>query len=232
MRHACLRLIGAAALIAGSAQMAQAQTANGLPRTDIPPKPAPKIDQQLVTAIFNALTSPKPKPTPTAIPTQPPAPVPAPSATIAPSPVTPSPKHVPRPTAKPATSVAPQPAPLPRPTPTAVPVPQAAASTAPEPATAPELASPPPDMDLPIPEDSPPAQILWAVIAGLIALTAAAGYGLRRWFWPKLALVCRIDAGVPRIANMAHPLVSGPELQIQAEIEVGTASAPRGLTIS
>ena len=232
MRHACLRLIGAAALIVSSAQMAQAQTANGSPQTDIPPKPATKIDPKLVTAIFNALTAPKPKPTPTTIPAQPPAPVPAPSATIAPTPAAPSPKPGPRPIANPATSVVPQPAPLPRPAHTAAPAPQPAASTVAEPATTPELASPPPDLDLPIPQDNPPARIPWAVIAGLIALTAAAGYGLRSWFWPKLALTCRIDAGLPRIAKMAHPLVSGPELQIQAEIEVGTASAPRGLTIS
>ena len=231
MRHACLRPIGAAVLLVGLAQMAPAQTANGTPPTDTPPKSAPKIDPKLVAAIFNALIAPKPKPTPTAIPTQPPTPVPVPSATVEPSPPSPRPKPVPRPTSKPAPGVVPQLAPLPHPAPSVAPAPAAKATTAPEPTNTPELAFPPPDPDLPIPEGSPPAQFPWAVIAGLIALTAAAGYGLRRWFWPKLALACRIDTGVPHIADMAHPLVSGPELQIQAEIELGTASAPHGLTI-
>lgn len=231
MRHACLRLIGAAVQLVGFAQMAPAQTANGSPPTDTPPKSAPKIDPKLVAAIFNALISPKPKPTPTAIPTQPSTPVPVPSATIEPSPPSPGPKPVPRPTSKPAPGVVPQLAPLPRPAPTVAPAPEAAATTAPEPATKPELASPPPETDLPIPEDNPPAHFPWAVIAGLIALTATAGYGLRSWFRPKLALACRIDTGVPRIADIAHPLLSGPELQIWIEIELGTASAPRGLTI-
>jgi hypothetical protein len=69
------------------------------------------------------------------------------------------------------------------------------------------------------------------LLAALIALTAAASYGLRRWLWPKVAIACRIDTGVPRITGVTSPLVTTPELQIEVEIEPGLSGQPRGLTL-
>ena len=233
MRHASLRLIGAAALLAGSVQVSVAQTTNGVPPTDVPAKPAPKIDPKQVADFINALIKPRPKPTPTPAPTPPPSSVPTQIAVTPPiPPPSPSPRPVPAPVSKPAPGVVPHPAPLPLPVADTAPLPAAEPSETAAPAPTFDLASPPPQVDF-YEEHTPlPAPFPWAMLVGLVAAAVAAGLTVRRWFWPRLALSCRIDSGAPRLIALAQPLVNAPELQILVEIELGSPSTPLSLTVS
>ena len=77
----------------------------------------------------------------------------------------------------------------------------------------------------------PPATTPWALIAALAAAVAAAGYGLRRWFSPKLALKCGMETSEPQFKAISMPLVTAPQLQLLVDFEVAAPSAPRGLMI-
>ena len=76
-----------------------------------------------------------------------------------------------------------------------------------------------------------PATTPWALIAALAAAVAAAGYGLRQWFVPKLALNCGMETSEPQFKAISMPLVTAPELQLLVDFEVAAPSAPHGLTI-
>lgn len=228
MRHGSVRLISGAVMLIGSVQPVAGQTTNGVPPTDAPTRaPPPKIDPRQVADFIKGLITPKPRVTPTAPPSQPPAPIPVSTAV----PRTDPPKVIPRPAItpvqKPAPQVIPSLAVLPRPVPTAAP-PPAAPPVSPGVATlVPELASPPPEAGIPLPLVPQSAPFPWVLLAGLVAVAAAAGYGLRRWFWPKLALDCRIDSAAPKLIAAAHPLLSAPDLLLAVEIEIGAPSTPR-----
>ena len=231
-------LIGSAALLFAAVQPLAAQTTNGVPPRDTATKPAPKIDPKQVTDFIGSLIAPKPKPTPTPTPrpTPAPAPTPAPTQTTTPKP---DPTATPRPTPKPVITPAPKPAPMatPRPVPIPRPVPAVAAppvaqlpvAAAPVPTLDP--APPPASADVLANRQTPPAPWPWVLIAVVMTAVAAAGYGLKRWLSPKLALDCRIETATPRLVSAAHPLLSAPEVQLLVEIELGTPSTPRGLTI-
>ena len=76
-----------------------------------------------------------------------------------------------------------------------------------------------------------PATTPWGLIAALAAAIAAAGYGLRQWFVPKLALNCGMETSEPQFKAISIPLVTAPELQLLVDFEITTPGAPRGLMI-
>lgn len=215
-------LIGSAALLFAAVQPLAAQTTNGVPPRDTAPKPAPKIDPKQVTDFIGSLIAPMPTPTPTQTTT----PKPDPTATPRP---TPTPVITPAP--KPAPMATPRPVPIPPPVPAvaAPPVAQLPVAAAPAPTLA--QAPPPASADVLANRQTPPAPWPWVLIAAVMAAVAAAGYGLKRWLSPKLALDCRIETATPRLVSAADPLLSAPEVQLLVEIERGTPSTPRGLKI-
>lgn len=222
MRSTRGMLIGSAALLFAAVQPLAAQTTNGVPPRDTAPKPAPKIDPKQVTDFIGSLIAPMPTPTPTQTTT----PKPDPTATPRP---TPTPVITPAP--KPAPMATPRPVPIPPPVPAvaAPPVAQLPVAAAPAPTLA--QAPPPASADVLANRQTPPAPWPWVLIAAVMAAVAAAGYGLKRWLSPKLALDCRIETATPRLVSAADPLLSAPEVQLLVEIERGTPSTPRGLKI-
>ena len=227
MRHGSFRLICGAAMLIGLAQPVAGQTTTGVPPTDAPTRaPPPKIDPRQVVGFIQDLVTPKPKATPTAAPSPPPAPVPVPTIVPRTNPPKVVPKPAITPVQKPAPLVISAPALLPPPVPTAAPSPAASPSGPSEAALVPDLASPPPETVIPPPIGPQPAPFPWALLAGLVALATTAGYGLHRWFWPKLALDCRIDTAAPKLIAAAHPLLGAPDLQLAVEIDIGVPSTP------
>lgn len=222
MRSTRGMLIGSAALLFAAVQPLAAQATNGVPPRDTAPKPAPKIDPKQVTDFIGSLIAPMPTPTPTQTTT----PKPDPTATPRP---TPTPVITPAP--KPAPMATPRPVPIPPPVPAvaAPPVAQLPVAAAPAPTLA--QAPPPASADVLANRQTPPAPWPWVLIAAVMAAVAAAGYGLKRWLSPKLALDCRIETATPRLVSAADPLLSAPEVQLLVEIERGTPSTPRGLKI-
>lgn len=84
------------------------------------------------------------------------------------------------------------------------------------------------------PEPAPPATPLWSLwLLGLVlAALASAAWGLYRWFWPKIAVTCEVAVGPDTLGAASSPAISLPEASIDIRIEIGDASAPRGLILA
>lgn len=238
-----------AAVLSALPISAQAQTASGTTASgtaapaDQTPQPKPTLTpQQIIKAIGTLVQKrPAPIPTPTATATPPPPPVPPPSPSSPPSP-SPAASQSGAGTAKPPippAAIRPAPAvirpvpsaPAPPPSDDAVvlpPTPEPVVpSVSPEPWPAEtQNAAPPQPAEAPQPPE--PEAPFWPWLTALAATVAGAGYGLRRWFWPKLALSCEIAVGPDTLGPASRPLLESPEVNFDVRIEVGEASAPAG----
>ena len=230
----------AVATLSGGAAIAQTTHATTGTAQDAgtPTQQAPRITPKQVIDVIGTLIKKRPAPTPAPVPTTTATPTPTPTPTPVPT-YTPPPRPAvvatPAPAPRPSTSAAPRP----RPVPTSAPAPTPDATASPVPAQAAATEAPPPpqvpvpvEVTLPIPpEPAPPATPLWPL--GLVLATiAAAAWGLYRWFWPKIAVTCEVAVGPDTLGAASRPLVSLPEASIDIRIEIGDASAPRGLILA
>lgn len=229
MKYQWTRAGLAAATLLASAQLA-AQTAD---TGTVPPPPRdqptrPSISPQQVIGVVKGLI--KPKPAPTVFPTPSPTPTPVPTPSPAPRP---TPAPVPSPTPRPVQTSTPVPAAQPTARPVPVqPTTPAASDPAPTPLTvatepAPELSAPVAEVAPEVPTTPPPTQPWWLWLAAA-AMTAALVELARRWFWPKAALGCEIEAGPSALTASSSPAFTAPEIAISIRIEPGEASAPTG----
>ncbi len=205
-----------------------------------PTQQAPRITPKQVIDVIGTLIKKRPAPTPAPVPTT----TATPTATATPTPVptfTPPPRPAvvatPAPAPRPSASAAPRP----RPTPAAVPTPAPSAASPSVPAEAAASEAPPPPPQVPVPVEvtlpvppAPPATPLWprSPLGLVLATIAAAAWGLYRWFWPKIAVTCEVAVGPDTLGAASSPAISLPEASIDIRIEIGDASAPRGLILA
>lgn len=231
----------AVATLSGGAAIAQTTHATTGTAQDAgtPPQQAPRITPKQVIDVIGTLIKKRPAPTPAPVPTTTATPTPTPTPTPVPT-YTPPPRPAvvatPAPAPRPSAGAAPRPRPVPTSAP--APTPDATASPVPAEAAATETPPPPPQVPVPVevtlpipPEPAPPATPLWPL--GLVLATiAAAAWGLYRWFWPKIAVTCEVAVGPDTLGAASSPAISLPEASIDIRIEIGDASAPRGLILA